>query len=69
MKVTVVAGNPKPGSRTLDAAGLVASAVTGADADVTVDVIELGAPGDATGHWPQFSRPGAVAEAILRAIG
>ncbi|MFK4834407.1 alpha/beta fold hydrolase [Microbacterium sp. ZW T2_14] len=34
-----------------------------------LDVIELGAPGDATGHWPQFSRPGAVAEAILRAIG
>jgi pimeloyl-ACP methyl ester carboxylesterase len=34
-----------------------------------LDVIELGAPGDPTGHWPQFSRPGAVAEAILRAIG
>jgi pimeloyl-ACP methyl ester carboxylesterase len=34
-----------------------------------LDVIELGAPGDATGHWPQFSRPGAVAEAILRALG
>ncbi|MFW2238832.1 NADPH-dependent FMN reductase [Rhodococcus opacus] len=43
MKVTVVAGNPKPGSRTLDAAGLVATAVTGAAADFTVDVIELGA--------------------------
>lgn len=34
-----------------------------------LDVIELGAPGDPTGHWPQFSRPGAVAEAILQAIG
>ena len=34
-----------------------------------LEVIELGAPGDPTGHWPQFSRPGAVAEAILRAIG
>ncbi|MDQ7877933.1 alpha/beta hydrolase [Microbacterium sp. QXD-8] len=33
-----------------------------------LEVIELGAPGDPTGHWPQFSRPGAVAEAILRAI-
>ena len=34
-----------------------------------LDIIELGAPGDPTGHWPQFSRPGAVAEAILQAIG
>lgn len=34
-----------------------------------LEIIELGEPGDPTGHWPQFSRPGAVAEAILRAIG
>ncbi|MFE4725523.1 alpha/beta fold hydrolase [Microbacterium sp. NPDC056736] len=34
-----------------------------------LDIIQLGADGDPTGHWPQFSRPGAVAEAILRAIG
>ncbi|WP_426325372.1 alpha/beta fold hydrolase [Microbacterium sp. E-13] len=33
-----------------------------------LDIIELGAAGDPTGHWPQFSRPGAVAEAILRAL-
>ncbi len=33
-----------------------------------LEVIELGAEGDPTGHWPQFSRPGAVAEAVLRAI-
>lgn len=31
-------------------------------------IIQLGEEGDPTGHWPQFSRPGAVAEAILRAI-
>lgn len=42
MKVTVVAGNPKAGSRTLDAARLVASAVSGSAPDHTVDVIELG---------------------------
>ncbi|MCQ4120661.1 NADPH-dependent FMN reductase [Rhodococcus tibetensis] len=42
MKVTVVAGNPKAGSRTLDAGKLVASAVTGSTADSVVDVIELG---------------------------
>ncbi len=29
MKVTVVAGNPKPGSRTLDAATVLATALTG----------------------------------------
>lgn len=33
-----------------------------------LDIIELGAPGDPTGHWPQFSRPGAVAEAMLQAM-
>lgn len=42
MKVTVVAGNPKAGSRTLEAVGLVAEAVTGAAPDSVIDVIELG---------------------------
>lgn len=42
MKVTVVAGNPKAGSRTLDAATLVATAVTGSPVDSVVDVIQLG---------------------------
>jgi pimeloyl-ACP methyl ester carboxylesterase len=32
-------------------------------------IIPLGRAGEPTGHWPQFSRPGAVAEAILDAIG
>lgn len=34
----------------------------------SLDIVELGSPGDPTGHWPQFSRPGAVAEAILDAV-
>ncbi len=34
-----------------------------------LDIVELVSAGRATGHWPQFSRPGAVAEAILGAIG
>ena len=33
-----------------------------------LDVVQLNGPDDAMGHWPQFSRPGAVAEAILNAI-
>ncbi|MGW9267371.1 NADPH-dependent FMN reductase [Gordonia terrae] len=42
MTTTVVAGNPKPGSRTLDAARLLATALTGTEPDHVVDVIELG---------------------------
>lgn len=42
MKVTVVAGNPKPGSRTLDAAAMVAQALTGSEPDSVVDVVTLG---------------------------
>lgn len=33
-----------------------------------LDIIQLNGEGEATGHWPQFSQPGAVAEAILRSI-
>ncbi|MFI5717845.1 NADPH-dependent FMN reductase [Nocardia sp. NPDC051750] len=42
MKVTVVAGNPKPQSRTLDAARILAAAIAARDADEIVDVITLG---------------------------
>ncbi|NKQ52027.1 NAD(P)H-dependent oxidoreductase [Amycolatopsis sp. K13G38] len=42
MKVTVVAGNPKPGSRTLDAATRLAEAVSGRAPDSVIDVITLG---------------------------
>lgn len=40
--VTVVAGNPKPGSRTLAAGRLLATALSGAAADHVVDVVDLG---------------------------
>lgn len=43
MKVTVVAGNPKAGSRTLDAANLVATALAKSAPDEIVDVVTLGA--------------------------
>ncbi|TQS44592.1 NAD(P)H-dependent oxidoreductase [Cryptosporangium phraense] len=43
MKVAVVAGNPKPQSRTLDAATRVARELTGQEPDVVVDVVTLGA--------------------------
>lgn len=42
MHVSVVAGNPKPGSRTLRAAEAVAEAMTGAPAGTSIDVIGLG---------------------------
>jgi len=43
MRVAVVAGNLKPGSRTLDAAIRAASLLTGSEPDTVVDVITLGA--------------------------
>jgi FMN reductase len=42
MITTVVAGNPKPASRTLDAATVVLDRLTGRAPDHVVDVIELG---------------------------
>ncbi len=41
-RVTVVTGNPKPASRTLEAAGLLAADLAGRPADARVDVVELG---------------------------
>lgn len=43
MKIATVVGNPKPASRTLEAALLVAEALGEAPSDVVVDVVELGA--------------------------
>jgi FMN reductase len=40
--VTVVVGNPKPASRTLDAATLVATALAGREPDTVIDVVDLG---------------------------
>jgi FMN reductase len=42
MIVTVVAGNPKPASRTLEAARHVAEAISGKAPDSEVDVVTLG---------------------------
>ena len=42
LAVTVVAGNPKPSSRTLEAAQLVAEAITGSAPTTVIDVIDLG---------------------------
>ncbi|MQY31273.1 NADPH-dependent FMN reductase [Nocardia aurantia] len=43
MRTTVVAGNPKPGSRTLAAATLLARELSGAAPDHVLDVVTLGA--------------------------
>ncbi|MBK1783225.1 NADPH-dependent FMN reductase [Prauserella cavernicola] len=42
MTITVVAGNPKPASRTLDAGRRLAEALTGLPADHVIDVVDLG---------------------------
>lgn len=42
MSVAVVVGNPKPASRTLGAATLLARLLTGAEPDHVVDVVTLG---------------------------
>ncbi len=42
MSVTVVVGNPKPKSRTFQAAHLVAEKLTGESADLSVDLTDLG---------------------------
>ncbi|MET0694286.1 MAG: NAD(P)H-dependent oxidoreductase [Propionibacteriaceae bacterium] len=43
LRVAVVVGNPKPRSRTYEAAQLVAERLTGAPADLVVDIADLGA--------------------------
>lgn len=42
MRTCVVVGNPKPASRTLDAARLLATSLAGAPPDLVVDVVDLG---------------------------
>jgi FMN reductase len=42
MSVSVVVGNPKPRSRTYQAANLVAEMLSGAPPDLAVDLVELG---------------------------
>lgn len=42
MTVAVVVGNPKPASRTLDAATRVAERLAGRPADLVLDLVELG---------------------------
>ena len=56
-RVAVVAGNPKPESRTLDAAVRVATALGGEEPEVVIDVVSLGA------GLLGFGDPG-VAEAV-----
>jgi FMN reductase len=57
MKMTVVVGNPKPKSRTRDAAERIAAALADGPASLVIDVVDLG-PG-----LLQWGAP-AIAEAI-----
>ena len=58
-KVAVVVGNPKPQSRTLDAATYVARELTGQEPDLVVDLAELGAR---LLDWKDETVAGLVAE-------
>lgn len=42
MSTVVIVGNPKPASRTLDAATLVAEKITGGPVDTVIDIVDLG---------------------------
>ena len=42
MRMAVVCGNPRPRSRTLEAARLVAAKLAGAEPDLVLDLIEMG---------------------------
>jgi FMN reductase len=57
MTVTVLVGNPKPRSRTYEAAHIVAEKLAGRKADLTIDLTDLGA---ALLDWSD----GAVAELV-----
>jgi FMN reductase len=58
VRTTVVVGNPKPKSRTLEAATLLMRKLPGADAEIVLDLIEFGP------DLLEFGDP-AVAEAIF----
>ncbi|AQV99306.1 NADPH-dependent FMN reductase (plasmid) [Cupriavidus necator] len=65
MPTTIVIGNPKPRSRTAQAARMLAEALTGTAPDITIDVVELGAPLLGWGDAPVASAVDAVARSRL----
>ncbi len=65
MSIVVVAGNPKPGSRTLDAGTRLATALTGREPDHVIDVISLGAGLLGWGDEAVAAAVSTVAEADL----
>lgn len=60
LRVAVVVGNPKPRSRTYEAALLVAERLTGAAPEVVIDVADLGAGLLAWGDQPTKDAVAAV---------
>lgn len=57
MSTVIIVGNPKPNSRTLHAAQLLATAITGSTSHEIIDVVDLG--GDLLG-WEEPSVQAAV---------
>src|SRR5258706_352547 len=69
MTVAVVVGNPKPASRTLAAAELVAQRLAGAPADLVIDVAggrDAGAAARKAEHMTTVSAPAPLGAAELR---
>jgi FMN reductase len=64
MRVGILVGNPKPKSRTLEAARLIARDIFGRDADFEVDIFDLG-----TELMSQASQKLAAAVRDLRSCG
>ncbi|WP_405577662.1 NADPH-dependent FMN reductase [Streptomyces sp. NBC_01190] len=68
MSVVVLVGNPRPRSRTHDAARLVAEKLTGRESDQTVELADLGAALFDPGHPEVAAAATAVQEASLLVV-
>lgn len=69
MRVAVVVGNPKPASRTREAAERLAESIAGHPPDVTIDIVDLGADVLRFGSDPVREAIESVKRADLLVVG